>query len=86
VLAVTWLVSTIRYFGPCPICRRLPRGGEVTYDLRPAETELSEQTHACCCRRNRPPVLLVAELWEPDPKGGAGAAEFLARARVLVNT
>lgn len=64
-----WLVSTINYYGRCPGCG-YRWGSGTTYDLRPAELADAEQTEWCDhCRPKMvfPPVLLVAELWEPVP-------------------
>jgi hypothetical protein len=58
-----WLVSTVRYFGACPVCGRRERGGEITY-ATPAEVATAEQTHGCCSTELLPPVLLVVAVYE----------------------
>jgi hypothetical protein len=63
-----WRVSTIHYYGLCPGCGyRWGRG--ITFDVRPVELAGAERTEWCDhCQPRRvfPPVVLVAELWEPD--------------------
>ncbi len=60
------LVSTVRYFGACPVCGRRERGGEITY-ATPAEVATAEQTHGCCSTESLPPVLLVVAVYEIAP-------------------
>jgi hypothetical protein len=63
-----WRVSTIHYYGLCPGCGyRWGRG--ITFDVRPAEAAGTERTEWCDhCQPAQvfPPVVLAAELWEPD--------------------
>ncbi len=71
-----WLVSTVRYFGACPVCGRRERGGEITYDATAAEVATGEQTHGCCSTELLPPVLLIVAVYESATAAAANPTQL----------